>query len=627
MKIVLIYVLDDEECFMKFFAKLLPIALSLIIATPVFAQDRIDSKVRFNDLYGEVSIRPNDDEDDAYEYAELDTIIYENDRIRTKEDSGAILGLEDMSTFVLKPESILVIYSKEANVTKMEMLAGRIWGNIKKMSEGESFGFEMTQCVAGIKGTIVGLSQSRDGFINKIYVVNGSLEVYSKPTNTTHLISAGQSLTIDGKQKKTEIVSFSIEEMKAEFMNDLKLRDRLLDESGLKDKINKYIDDINGSNSNFENRFLELKSEPLNSDTAEKLDVLRLESNRYKGALYEAGAVMEVAIEKNNNQQNILKILIENLTKKVAVCSNNIEAINKYTADYRKKINMQTGKVYTDEESDSKIAAIDVKIDVVLSEAKEFVDRTEDGSAYSEFIEARKACERYLTDLEKLSTELLESSASSNATSNIRNSASPGSVGNAKPFGGVINTGSHGVSNLASVDKSTATSRDVSKSTSLAVSTSKNLVMQKNEMAYKYIQNAMKKFSSVPEISADMIKNMKDLEKEISDSVGAVDKGLKEYNAISRTQSVDAKRKYVSAMTRLLASYGRATRYFNKSQRIAEQVQRNFNPSTFKSAEYYEITEYWQRAQDSMHSLGVAATQLKSCLEDIKNQLERALGG
>ena len=67
-------------------------------------EKRVDSKIRFNDLYGEVSIRPDYEEDDAYEFAELDTIIYEEDRIRTKEESGAILGLEDMSTYVIKPD-------------------------------------------------------------------------------------------------------------------------------------------------------------------------------------------------------------------------------------------------------------------------------------------------------------------------------------------------------------------------------------------------------------------------------------------------------------------------------------------------------------------------------------------
>ena len=37
----------------------------------------------------------------------------EDDRIKTEEESGAILGLEDMSIFVIKPESILIIHTEE----------------------------------------------------------------------------------------------------------------------------------------------------------------------------------------------------------------------------------------------------------------------------------------------------------------------------------------------------------------------------------------------------------------------------------------------------------------------------------------------------------------------------------
>ena len=124
---------------MKRFITVLMLVLAVAAAMPVLAQERVDSKIRFNDLYGEVSIRPDAEEDDAYEFAELDTIIYEDDRIRTKEESGAILGLEDMSTFVIKPESILIIHSEEENETKMEMLAGRIIGNVKKMAEGKTY--------------------------------------------------------------------------------------------------------------------------------------------------------------------------------------------------------------------------------------------------------------------------------------------------------------------------------------------------------------------------------------------------------------------------------------------------------------------------------------------------------
>ncbi len=146
---------------MKLFIKRI-VVLLLVVAQllpvceiPVYAADKIDSKIRFNDFYGEVKIRPDAEEDDSYEFVDLDTVIYEGDRIKTEEDSGAILGLEDMSTYVIKPESTLIIHTDEGNVSKIEMLAGSMWGNIKKMAEGKSLEVEMSQCVCGINGTTV----------------------------------------------------------------------------------------------------------------------------------------------------------------------------------------------------------------------------------------------------------------------------------------------------------------------------------------------------------------------------------------------------------------------------------------------------------------------------------------
>ncbi len=147
---------------MKLFIKRI-VVLLLVVAQllPVceipaaHAADKIDSKIRFNDFYGEVKIRPDSEEDDSYEFVDLDTVIYEGDRIKTEEDSGAILGLEDMSTYVIKPDSTLIIHTDEGNVSKIEMLAGSMWGNIKKMSEGKSLEIEMSQCVCGINGTTI----------------------------------------------------------------------------------------------------------------------------------------------------------------------------------------------------------------------------------------------------------------------------------------------------------------------------------------------------------------------------------------------------------------------------------------------------------------------------------------
>ena len=179
-------------------------------------EKRVDSKIRFNDLYGEVSIRPDYEEDDAYEFAELDTIIYEEDRIRTKEESGAILGLEDMSTYVIKPESILIIRSEEENVTKFEILYGRIMGNIKKMAEGKTMGFEMSQCVAGIKGTVFRLSQSKDGSVNTVEVTSGLVEVTLKSDRSVHHVPAGKCLLV--KKGEEAVISDITKEVEKEIL-------------------------------------------------------------------------------------------------------------------------------------------------------------------------------------------------------------------------------------------------------------------------------------------------------------------------------------------------------------------------------------------------------------------------
>lgn len=168
-----------------------------------------DSKIRFNDLYGEVSIRCNDEDDDAYEYAELDMEIFENDRIRTKEESGAILGLEDMSTYVIKPESTLIIHTEEGNTSKLEMLVGSMIVNIKKIIEGKSLEVEMNQCVTSINGTIVAFEQK--GKESNVWLMAGAVSVKSKKTGKVTKLQPGQR-SITGTNGVVQVKSFNIEE-------------------------------------------------------------------------------------------------------------------------------------------------------------------------------------------------------------------------------------------------------------------------------------------------------------------------------------------------------------------------------------------------------------------------------
>lgn len=181
-----------------------------------------DSRIRFNDFYGEVKKRCNDEEDDSYEFVDIDDVIYENDRIKTEEESGAILGLEDMSTYIIKPESTIIIKTEDANVSKWEMLKGSFIANIKKMAQGKSLEVEMSQCVCGINGTIVAFEEK--GGRSDVYLFAGAVDVKSKKTNKKYALKAGETSSV-GRDGNIVVKNFDIEKTAKKMgisMNDIR---------------------------------------------------------------------------------------------------------------------------------------------------------------------------------------------------------------------------------------------------------------------------------------------------------------------------------------------------------------------------------------------------------------------
>ena len=113
--------------------------------------DHPDSHCRFEELWGEVSFRCNDQYDDSYESAEYQTVIKQEDRIQTKEESGAKVWVPDWDTYVnLKEETTVVIRVEEQRIpTVIELVVGAVWGNLKKAASGGSIELEMHHCIAG----------------------------------------------------------------------------------------------------------------------------------------------------------------------------------------------------------------------------------------------------------------------------------------------------------------------------------------------------------------------------------------------------------------------------------------------------------------------------------------------
>ena len=186
--------------------------------TPVsFKCHEVDSKIRFNDYYGEVKYRCSLEEDDAFEFADLDVVLYENDLIQTEEESGAILGLEDMSTYVIKPESRLIIRdtydSRPTIVQKLELIGGSMLTNIKKMAEGKSFEVEMSQCICGGEGTIFAVQET--GKESRVWLLVGKASVKNKKTGKKTVLQPGQMVTMKGQTNN--VASFNVEQVAKKF--------------------------------------------------------------------------------------------------------------------------------------------------------------------------------------------------------------------------------------------------------------------------------------------------------------------------------------------------------------------------------------------------------------------------
>lgn len=156
----------------------------------------IDSGCRFSDLSGEVQIRHGDDRL-GWDFAELDMIIYVGDVIRTKRDSSAIISLNDMTTFQMKAESEILMNTKSEEENKLIFLAGKVWTNFKKMVKDGTLDVEMSQAIAGAKGTT--FVAEDDGETSILKVIEGKVEYTSLVTGESVMVGSGQMVKADSK--------------------------------------------------------------------------------------------------------------------------------------------------------------------------------------------------------------------------------------------------------------------------------------------------------------------------------------------------------------------------------------------------------------------------------------------
>gem|GEM_PF-4638767 len=180
----------------------------------VFAKPKrlIDSGARFAGLTGQVDIIFNG----KRRAAKMGDVIPVSAVIVTEEDSSAIISFIDMSTFVVKPETNIIVSAPPEKDSKLKLVAGKIWANVKKMAKDGTMEIEMNQGVAGIKGTTF-VCEEKDGK-SVLKVIEGIVDFKSKTNGNTVKVNTGEMVEA-ATNGLSEIAKFDIAEESESLIN------------------------------------------------------------------------------------------------------------------------------------------------------------------------------------------------------------------------------------------------------------------------------------------------------------------------------------------------------------------------------------------------------------------------
>ncbi len=149
-----------------------------------------DSGTRFSAISGTVEVASDEDfQLGIWRFAKMGDVLPVNGHIRTGEESSCILSFADMSTFGMKEDTHIVL-TNPPDESKIAIVWGKIKSNVQKMIKDGSMEIDMSQAVAGIKGTTFVCEE--DGATSTLKVLDGTVEFTSKATGESVMVGAGQ---------------------------------------------------------------------------------------------------------------------------------------------------------------------------------------------------------------------------------------------------------------------------------------------------------------------------------------------------------------------------------------------------------------------------------------------------
>ena len=154
------------------------------------------SGASFLGLQGDVKV--SRDGGRTWELGKREMSLNKGDIIKTGEGSTAILGWQDLSVFHIRAESQIQFventWKDGYRHSKILLVFGNIYVNLKKMLKDGSMEVEMDQAVTSIKGTTFELWENRKG-ASVLKVIEGLVSFRHKKTGKQLAVAAGQTFT------------------------------------------------------------------------------------------------------------------------------------------------------------------------------------------------------------------------------------------------------------------------------------------------------------------------------------------------------------------------------------------------------------------------------------------------
>ena len=151
----------------------------------------------FTQITGDVRVLPYGST--TWIFAQPEYRFNKGDKIKTGEDSEAHIRFTDNNIFILKKESEIQLpepnWKDNFRGSKIALVAGNIWVNVKKMAENGTMEIDMDQAVLGIKGTTFELWEPGPRKSSIVKVEEGIVAFRNKTTGQTVDVTAGQTVS------------------------------------------------------------------------------------------------------------------------------------------------------------------------------------------------------------------------------------------------------------------------------------------------------------------------------------------------------------------------------------------------------------------------------------------------